>query len=129
MATTTIEAQIYTVFDTSKKIANDTPDLLLISFDRRGQSFVCNCSKVFNNDQVPFFSLIVCTKGKLSELVSTFLLSEKIRFRFENTTDPDFMNIESNIRKVFFNDWLCNKTHNIHQRDFLQVEKALEKIK
>ncbi|MHC0442351.1 hypothetical protein [Flavobacterium sp. 3-210] len=126
---TTIEAQIYTALETSKKMAEDKPDLLFLSFDRRGENFVCNCFKVFNEDKVPFFTLIVSSKGKLAELVSGFLLSEKTRFRFETTANEDFINIESNIRKVFFNDWLCNKTHNVHQSDFLQVEKALEKIK
>lgn len=126
---TTIEAQIYTALETSKKMAEDKPDLLFLSFDRHGENFVCNCFKVFNEDKVPFFTLIVSSRGKLAELVSGFLLSEKTRFRFDKTTDPDFMNIEANIRKVFFNDWLCNKTQNIYQGDFLQVEKALEKIK
>lgn len=124
----TIEAQIHTAFDTSKKMAEDKPDLLFLSFDKREESFICNCFKVFNDDKVPFFTLIVSSKGKLSELVSGFLLSEKTRFRFDKSTDPDYLNIESNIRKVFFNDWLCNKTQNIYQGDFLQVEKALEKI-
>jgi len=125
---TTIEAQIHAAFDTSKKMAADKPDLLFLSFDRHESNFVCNCFKVFNNDKVPFFTLIVSTKGKLAELVSGFLLSEKIRFRFEKTDEPDFLTIESSIRKVFFNDWLCNRTQNIYQHDFLQVEKALEKI-
>ncbi|MBE8727946.1 hypothetical protein [Flavobacterium hungaricum] len=124
-----IEAQIYKVLSTSKKLSEDNPDLLFLSFDRLKDHFVFNCYKVFNDEKYPFFSLLVSDKEKLSELISNFLLSEKIRFRFQQTKDPDFMDIESNIRKAFFKDWLFNKVKNVNQRDAVRVKMALEKIK
>jgi hypothetical protein len=125
---TSIEARMYTLLNTSKKMAEDKPDLLLLSFDRAQGKFICNCYKIFNDDKVPFFTLIVSDKEKLSELLSIFLLSERIRFRIEKTNDPDFTQIESNIRKFFFKDWLFNKIKNVNQTDAVQVKMALEKI-
>lgn len=126
---TSIEDRMYTLLNTSKKMAEDKPDLLLLSFDRSQGKFICNCYKIFNDDKVPFFKLIVSDKENLSDLVSRFLLSEKNRFRIEKTNEPDFKQIESNIRKAFFKDWLFNKIKNVNQRDAVRVKMALEKIK
>lgn len=124
-----IEAQMYTLLNTSKKMAEDKPDLLLLSFDRAFGKFVCNCFKIFNDDKVPFFTLIVSDKEQLSELISNFLLSKNIRFRIEETNDPDLTQIESNIRKDLFKDWLFNKIKNVNQRDAVRVKMAIDKIR
>lgn len=124
----TIDTQIYSAFDTGKKMAQNKPDYLLISFSKTDNKIVSTIFKVYNNDKVPFFSLFVSKKEVLAELLKGFLSSERTAFRFEKTPDINIQNIEVEIRRLFFKDWLI-KTGNIYQHHDAHMEMALNRIK
>jgi hypothetical protein len=123
-----IDAQIRTVFDTSKKMALNKPDYLFITFSKKDKKTNSTIFKVYNNDKVPFFSLITTNKKLLAHSLKEFLSTEKIPFRFETTTDSKILNIETEIRRLFFKDWLI-KTKNIYQHHPISMQMALKKIK
>jgi hypothetical protein len=124
----TIDAQIRTVFDTSKKMAENKPDYLFISFSKKDEQIISTIFKVYNNDKVPFYSLAISNKKALIHFIKEFLTTEKIPFRFEITTDTTAQDIEIEIRRLFFKDWLL-KTKNIYQHHPVHMQIALNKIK
>jgi hypothetical protein len=123
-----IDAQIRTVFDTSKKMAENKPDYLFISFSKKDEEINGTIFKVYNNDKVPLYSLAVSNKKVLIHFLKEFLSSEKIPFRFETTTDTTILDIEIEIRRLFFLDWLI-KTKNIYRNHPSHLQIALNKIK
>jgi hypothetical protein len=123
-----IDTQIRTVFDTSKKMAENKPDYLFISFSEKDEKINSTIFKVYNNDKVPFYSLAISNKEALIHFIKGFLTSEKIPFRFEITTDTTVQDIEIEIRRLFFKDWLI-KTKNIYRNHSAHMQIALNKIK
>lgn len=123
-----IDAQIRTVFDTSKKMAENKPDYLFISFSKKAEKINSTIFKVYNNDKVPFYSLAISNKKALIHFLKDFLSSEKIPFKFEITTDTTVQDIEIEIRRLFFKDWLI-KTKNIYRNHSVHMQIALNKIK